>query len=883
MDKMVGQLNSGACVSVVREMTGTLSPRNILEADYGTEYGFLKEMRRLASPEFGFMVPTSFKGAEKFDDGDTYIPMSDISETSDQPSVVRILEYGSLHHEKPTVYIALGFQGSATWTDIILSSDYDIDPWVISSGERMLPCLGLADVTCDTSAGGPWGWLPLGGQLVFLEGTHEGEETLRALLSVEPPSFLSCSLTPNSYTSHIFRLMRLLNTETLILGEFYTNIPPYAILSHTWEKEEITFQDIQNLEAAKRKAGYAKIENACQRARQYDFEWIWIDSCCINKESSAELSEAINSMYQYYADAVVCYVYLSGVSAEYHPRDLKSSFSKSRWFTRGWTLQELLAPKYVVFLDEKWVKIGTRWTLRDVVSAITSIPVEVFEGRDVEGYSVAQRMSWAALRKTTRPEDEAYCLMGIFGVSMPPIYGEGGEKAFMRLQQEIIKISDDRSIFAWVASESSHNNERGLLARSPYEHRFSGQVKPSNSDLSGLEYTSYSFGNNGLRIHLPLIPSYSVPGSSGVGNESMNSEIFLASLHCQSESNGGDISIYLQKTFGQRYVRIQADMLVIRSSESSSSRPELLQELTVKEPPISRATREHAYIMRFNFRWLPSAQHFSIAKPLSTITLPYSYFVDRHKLKSAPLEYRSSTAHESFSVHINYWFLQFHNVYRRIDGHQHNLDSDPVDTLLGQLRDDSYLSLSGEMTGKESLQIVEIDCISKGKAHYDFLAQTLRTPDLAFMVPAQYLGYDLREVFPPDIFMKRFQEEAYVTVPDTDTAASTECIPFRVLSYCFGVEPEFYIVLGFQGSDPWVDTCEDYVRGLTIEDVWRSYLSDRLGRAVGSRGHTSRTKCQSSVTVDIFGLPMLASVERRTDALHLCPHFLRLEGVTNAS
>ncbi|KAF5340100.1 hypothetical protein D9758_013163 [Tetrapyrgos nigripes] len=413
--------------------------------------------------------------------------------------------------------------------------------------------------------------------------------------------------------------MRLLNTVTLKLEEFYTDIPPYAILSHTWEKEEITFQDIRNLKAAKRKAGYAKIENACQRARQYDFEWIWIDSCCINKESSAELSEAINSIYQYYADAVVCYVYLSGVSAEYHPRDLKSSFSKSRWFTRGWTLQELLAPKYVVFLDEKWVKIGTRWSLRDAVSAITSIPgpVEVFGDRDIEEYSVAQRMSWAALRKTTRPEDEAYCLMGIFG------------------------ISDDRSIFAWVASESPRNKERGLLARSPYEFRFSGQVKPSNSDLSGLEYASYSFGNNGLRIHLPLTRSYSVPGSSRVGNESGNSEIFLASLHCQSESNGGDISIYLQKTFRQRYVRIRADTLVIGSSESSSSRPEILQEFTVKEPPISRATREHAYIMRFNFRRLPSAQHFSIAKPLSTITLPDPYFVDRRKLKSAPLEYRS--------------------------------------------------------------------------------------------------------------------------------------------------------------------------------------------------------------------------------------------------
>ncbi|KAF5344936.1 hypothetical protein D9758_011568 [Tetrapyrgos nigripes] len=242
--------------------------------------------------------------------------------------------------------------------------------------------------------------------------------------------------------------MRLLNTQTLKLQEFDTDIPRYAILSHRWEKEEVTFQDIQNLQTASLKAGYAKVWNACARARNYDFEWIWIDSCCINKESSAELSEAINSMYQYYEDAVVCYVYLCDVSIEFHPRNPKSTFKDSQWFKRGWTLQELVAPRNVVFLDKYWVRIGTRWTLRDVVSAITSIPVEVFEGRDINTYSVAQRMSWASLRETTRAEDQAYSLMGIFGVSMPPIYGEGGAKAFMRLQQEIIKISDDRSIFA---------------------------------------------------------------------------------------------------------------------------------------------------------------------------------------------------------------------------------------------------------------------------------------------------------------------------------------------------------------------------------------------------------------------------------------------------
>ncbi|THU95437.1 HET-domain-containing protein [Dendrothele bispora CBS 962.96] len=257
--------------------------------------------------------------------------------------------------------------------------------------------------------------------------------------------------------------MRLLSTKTFQLQEFYTDVPPYAILSHTWGKREVTFQDMQNVDSIKTRedlqTGWDKVKKACEHAQNYLFEWIWIDSCCINKESSAELSEALNSMYQYYEDAEVCYVYLSDVSGKEDPRDPSSAFRVSRWFKRGWTLQELLAPSHVVFLDEDWADLGTRQSLRDAISAITLIPVEVFEGKDIAGFSIAQRMSWAAFRETTRPEDQAYSLMGIFGVNMPPIYGEGGPKAFMRLQQEIIKISDDRSIFAWMHPLNRRNCE----------------------------------------------------------------------------------------------------------------------------------------------------------------------------------------------------------------------------------------------------------------------------------------------------------------------------------------------------------------------------------------------------------------------------------------
>ncbi|KAF5343234.1 hypothetical protein D9758_013438 [Tetrapyrgos nigripes] len=302
--------------------------------------------------------------------------------------------------------------------------------------------------------------------------------------------------------------MRLLNTHSLKLKSFFgDDIPPYAILSHTWGKteDEVTFQDMmaEDRSVAEGKAGYKKIRGACQYAQKYMFEWIWIDSCCINKESSAELSEAINSMYVYYEDAQVCYVYLEDAVRSEDIRDERSGFRHCKWFTRGWTLQELLAPSYVVFLDQDWEMIGTRYSLADVISAITSIPVSVFRDGDFDKFSVAQKMSWAAPRQTTRPEDMAYCLFGIFRVSMSPIYGEGGARAFMRLQQEIINISDDRSIFTWVGPYGK-NEPRGLLARSPVEFRMSSEVNASKADDIG--DTSFSFGNNGLRISL-LYPS----------------------------------------------------------------------------------------------------------------------------------------------------------------------------------------------------------------------------------------------------------------------------------------------------------------------------------------------------------------------------------------
>lgn len=164
--------------------------------------------------------------------------------------------------------------------------------------------------------------------------------------------------------------MRLLYTSTLKLEEFIgSNIPPYAILSHTWGNEEVSFQDMQG-SGAMEKVGYEKISRCCEKAATGGFEYAWVDTCCIDKSSSSELSEAINSMYRWYRNAEVCYVSLADVPHEYESLDL---FNRSRWFTRGWTLQELIAPSMVIFFDSDWEEIGTKSSIQ-----ISLIEVTVF-------------------------------------------------------------------------------------------------------------------------------------------------------------------------------------------------------------------------------------------------------------------------------------------------------------------------------------------------------------------------------------------------------------------------------------------------------------------------------------------------------------------------
>lgn len=313
--------------------------------------------------------------------------------------------------------------------------------------------------------------------------------------------------------------MRLINTRTRKL-EFKCPPPPYAILSHRWRDGEVLFHDIGTFRA-RFMPGYSKIRWGCTQARRDGLDYFWIDTCCIDKSSSAELSEAINSMYMWYRDARVCYAYLHDVHNDEGQESESSPFWTSDWFKRGWTLQELLAPQSLIFFSRNWKMIGSKISLAAVLCKITSIEEDVLVcPENVQSISVATRMSWAAQRHTTKVEDRAYSLMGIFNVHMPIIYGEGEAKAFIRLQEEIMKTSTDQSILAW--NTPSHFL-CGPLAESP-DHFADCQgihcIPPDKwSDHCARQYShpsteaqlDFTVTNNGLNITIPLRKLDDVP------------------------------------------------------------------------------------------------------------------------------------------------------------------------------------------------------------------------------------------------------------------------------------------------------------------------------------------------------------------------------------
>ncbi|KAK5659664.1 hypothetical protein OQA88_872 [Cercophora sp. LCS_1] len=403
--------------------------------------------------------------------------------------------------------------------------------------------------------------------------------------------------------------MRLLDARNLELVDVRDDdVPPYAILSHTWEDDEVTLQEVRRMrgklpqalnkqkQQIAEKKGFIKIKRAAAKAVHRGFNFIWIDTCCIDKTSSSELSEAINSMYRWYRQAAECYALLSDVGPATEENWLlpDSQLRSSRWFTRGWTLQELIAPPNVYFFARNWSILGQKdqpEAFAEVISEVTGIELEVLDGRiDPAQLSVATRMKWAASRQTTRLEDSAYCLMGLFQVNMPLLYGEG-HRAFTRLQEEIIQRSDDQSLFAWIADplspehrDSPANPDElcGLLAKSPESFKGVGELQPLPL-LPVYTSTPSTMTNLGLRVQLYLRP---MQENEGVPME----EDFYAILDCIVRADDQYLcpAIPLRRLSEDQYARLKATPLKFLAAPESELHLELegYRTIYVRQDPI---------------------------------------------------------------------------------------------------------------------------------------------------------------------------------------------------------------------------------------------------------------------------------------------------------
>ncbi|KAI6004437.1 heterokaryon incompatibility protein-domain-containing protein [Pisolithus orientalis] len=255
----------------------------------------------------------------------------------------------------------------------------------------------------------------------------------------------------------------------------------YAIVSHRWiEGAEVDYQEMTKLAEMKEakqneireRLGYKKIIRSCEQALRDGYKYLWIDTCCINKPDISELSRSIKSMYRWYKNSSVCYAYLHDITDLSFPTaSSEKRYPDSKgwpvWFSRGWTLQEMIAPVDVWFFNKDWKALGDKRTLAPTLSRITRVPQHILTDRFSPNNRpcAAQIMSWAADRTTGEVEDKAYSLFGLLGVNIPVMYGEGKE-AFRRLQLEFVREANDGSIFAWGFHRDSQRSG-SILADDP--------------------------------------------------------------------------------------------------------------------------------------------------------------------------------------------------------------------------------------------------------------------------------------------------------------------------------------------------------------------------------------------------------------------------------
>lgn len=259
--------------------------------------------------------------------------------------------------------------------------------------------------------------------------------------------------------------MWLINTSTVRPREFTSSTPPYVIFSHTTATTEASFEELEQTRSDSCKEKFNIIERACDLARAAGIEWLWNHSACVDERSSAALSEAINSLAQVHRNCEYIIIYLEDLDWEPGGEDLTSErLATCRWIRNIWAIPEIIFPREASFYSSEWKQIGTKKSLLLHLSSIIGIDRAVLEDSDcLEDYSIARRMSWASEMSVSRIEDSAYALLGLFDISMPIVYGEG-RKAFLKLQEEIMRDTDDLSLLAWDDLDDQEYN--GLFAQS---------------------------------------------------------------------------------------------------------------------------------------------------------------------------------------------------------------------------------------------------------------------------------------------------------------------------------------------------------------------------------------------------------------------------------
>ncbi|OAX37463.1 hypothetical protein K503DRAFT_771461 [Rhizopogon vinicolor AM-OR11-026] len=277
-----------------------------------------------------------------------------------------------------------------------------------------------------------------------------------------------------------------------------SNTVKYAILSHRWLDEgEPTYEGMKSGIAAG--PGYEKLKKFCEKALTYGVEFAWSDTCCIDKSSSTELDESIRSMFRWYENSEICIIHLA-------QSETIEDIMDDEWMKRGWTLQELLAPRKIKLFSSHWLpmtddrndKSHEETKMMKTLERATGIPLDDISIYFSGSFGVDRRMAWAARRKTTRVEDVAYSLMGIFDVSLQIAYGEGGDRAFCRLIEAIMQ-SGNPSVLNWTGEAAFHPSFSCAIPKSP--QNYEGLTRFPN--LCQLEMTMTSLG---LRVPLVVLP-----------------------------------------------------------------------------------------------------------------------------------------------------------------------------------------------------------------------------------------------------------------------------------------------------------------------------------------------------------------------------------------